>query len=396
MSLRRFTIHGSPEVEEHIARICAELGARCSETLGSLANKTSLILLGGYGRGEGGVRIEADSERPNNNLDCLLIMCDAIDQSHPQIVATSNALRKVGQHYGIVVDVGYATPKRIRGSANLLMWHDCYHGHRVLHGPDNAFTKLGSFPIEGVASLDMTNLMVNRGTLLLINRLLPKATYDEALLRLQWRHITKAIIGYGDALLYSRGEYHWSYLERRERMSKLADHEFLHWYELAMTARFEARYDMFKSQSPHIVEAEILPVCEQVHREVEMVRFLWSDFSWSRYAFGYAAAAAHLPHGMRAKAGMLRSIIKPAPSIGSTLRERLGWRALGPSGRLRAAFAWVCYGDRDESYDAIAADVLEIAVSAPQEERTRAFVRGWARWGDPNLCHVLEPWGVSL
>jgi hypothetical protein len=87
--------------------------------------------------------------------------------------------------------------------------------------------------------------MVNCGTLLLINDLLLEDEVSSLERRRTIiRHVMKGIIGYGDALFYVLGAYHWSYQERQRRMRKQVSvpESFRHLYDEAMEFRFQPSY----------------------------------------------------------------------------------------------------------------------------------------------------------
>src|SRR5690606_3500364 len=102
----------------------------------------------------------------------------------------------------------------------LVMWFDMRFGHKVLLGDPSFARGLDRFRLSRIEPADVRNLLVNRGTLLVINDLLfdGPGGNDEAARRTALKHAMKAVIGYGDALLYFLGEYDHSYVEKQRRM----------------------------------------------------------------------------------------------------------------------------------------------------------------------------------
>ena len=70
--LDRFTARGGPEVEARIRGAVSE-AADVMRAVLRPEEYRAVVLLGGYGRGEGGVELRDGEERPHNNLDFLVI-----------------------------------------------------------------------------------------------------------------------------------------------------------------------------------------------------------------------------------------------------------------------------------------------------------------------------------
>ena len=68
----RFTVRGGEAVERLLTELVAAAAARVDEAIAA-SEYRALVMIGGYGRGEGGVQIVDGVERPHNNLDFLLI-----------------------------------------------------------------------------------------------------------------------------------------------------------------------------------------------------------------------------------------------------------------------------------------------------------------------------------
>ena len=68
----RYTLRGSPRMEQRIGALVARVAGLVAKAFNH-HDCHALVLLGGYGRGEGGVTHDNDNEHPHNNLDLLLI-----------------------------------------------------------------------------------------------------------------------------------------------------------------------------------------------------------------------------------------------------------------------------------------------------------------------------------
>src|SRR5689334_16523782 len=65
---RRFTLDGDAALEARLARICADVGAGIRATVPA-PRLEGVLLGGGYGRGEGGVRHGPGGDAPYNDLE---------------------------------------------------------------------------------------------------------------------------------------------------------------------------------------------------------------------------------------------------------------------------------------------------------------------------------------
>jgi hypothetical protein len=216
----RFTARGGPAIEAEARQVAVGIAATARRVVPTDALR-ALVLLGGYGRGEGGVEHRNGREYLHNNLDLLLILEPGAQRESAQIkAALEQALAPIATGAGVGIDLGTITTTQLRRAPCLVMWYDMRHGHKTLLGDRKFVPSLNRFRIDRILPSDVRNLLVNRGTLLALNDvLLDENPTDPAVRRAVVRHAVKAIIGYGDALLYTRGAYHWSYLEKQRRMA---------------------------------------------------------------------------------------------------------------------------------------------------------------------------------
>ena len=72
-SEKRFSKCGDANLERRIEALVREAGEVVERAVDPRSYQ-ALVLLGGYGRGEGGVEIRDGESRPHNNLDLLLAL----------------------------------------------------------------------------------------------------------------------------------------------------------------------------------------------------------------------------------------------------------------------------------------------------------------------------------
>lgn len=397
MPAERYTLDGGPEVEARIAAILQEASDAVRPVVPP-DRLRSLVLLGGYGRGEGGVEVRDGLEHPHNNLDLLAVTRGPAPRSLK--ARLDEALAPVIERHGIGIDVGTIADRTLAQAPCLVMWYDLRHGHRTLLGDADFVPSLDRFRVDRIAPDDVRDLLVNRGTLLVINdALIARGTLDPEGRRVVVRHAMKAVIGYGDAWLFSRGAYHWSYAERRRRMAARPDapDALRTLYDRAMAFRFRPEYAPFEGLDLLGWCSGLKEALAPVHLAVEANRLGRPRLTWADHP--RASLFAALGSGLtdwRALARKARALLSGDASAGGPWTARLAWRFAPPRERLAVLFPAVAYGLRDAPARDLARSVLG-ADPLPQPHRARlAFLAWWGRHGDPNFAAAARRLGLSL
>ncbi|MBN8471337.1 hypothetical protein JYJ95_32945 [Corallococcus exiguus] len=394
----RFTLKGSPEVEARISQVVAEAAAIVHGHVRPDELRT-LALIGGYGRGEGGVERRDGVERPHNNLDFLLVLERAPREGLK--ARLDLALEPLRERHGLGLDLGVTTVRALRRSPCQVIWYDMRFGHKTVAGDASFLPGLEHFTREAIPPDDVRNLAVNRGTLLIINQVLrDQGAPDEDARRTIIRHTAKAIIGYGDALLYFLGAYDWSYAEKRRRMALRHDvpAAFRKLYDEASAFRLEPDYARFApcELGPWMDEgrarlAEVHLTCEAARLSVPGLR--WSGYAERALKHSLKEGGLHPKVWLRRVRNGVRFQPKASPELG--LRARLGLRLGGPRGVLAAAFPFVAF-EVGEPRDAEFARQLLGAANREPAALRRAYLRYWGESGDPNFAHVARKLGLRL
>ena len=165
-----FTQRGFPLVEAQLTRLAHSVREASKKTL-KPDEYHALVAIGGYGRGEGGViRSASGTERPHNNLDLLLITRSRSSQKLGQIKKRlQRAYEHLIEEYHIEIDVSTVPLSTLRHAPSLVMWYDMFLGHKTILGDAGLIPSLKKFRVERIPAWDIRNLLVNRGTLLVIN-----------------------------------------------------------------------------------------------------------------------------------------------------------------------------------------------------------------------------------
>ncbi len=397
MSSGRYTLDGGPEVEARIATILQEASDAVRQVVPP-DRLRSLVLLGGYGRGEGGVEVRDGLEHPHNNLDLLTITRGKVPAGLK--ARLDAALAPVSERHGIGIDVGVIADRTLAKAPCLVLWYDLRHGHRTLLGDADFVPSLDHFRVDRIAPDDARDLLVNRGTLLVINdALIAQGALGPEQRRAVVRHAMKAVIGYGDAWLFFRGAYHWSYAERRRRMAARSDAPDLlrALYDQAMAFRFRPNYAPFDGLDLAGWCSGLKEVLAPVHLDVESRRLSRPGLTWADHPL--ASLVGALGSGLtdpRALARKARAFLCAGAAREGPWMARLAWRFAPPRERLAVLFPAVAYGMPDSPARDLARGVLGAdPVHDPTCARL-AFLAWWGRHGDPNFAAAARRLGLSV
>ena len=247
--MTRLTLRGSVAFERRLAQVVDQIADHVVACAGP-SHVKGLLLIGGYGRGEGGVETVDGVERAHNNLDFLLFTRHLGSAARRALRARIED-RLERARLPVPADVGVLDEHALDHADGKVMWFDVRGGHRVVrgHAPD----ALRRFTLATVPASDVRALLVNRATLLLLSEeLLAQLGPRPDVVRATVKHSVKAILGYGDAFLYAHGRYHWSYVEKQRRMraTSAAPGMLRELYDQAAEFRFAPDYATWEPSEP--------------------------------------------------------------------------------------------------------------------------------------------------
>ena len=399
----QLTARGGAEVETFLTDLLDQASSRFADVLPEDTYR-SVILIGGYGRGEGGVQTIDGQEKPHNNLDLLVITKPAFsDDRKPELAAIAEQL---SEQAGLGIDIGYIEEARLVRSECLVMWYDMRFGHKTLLGDADFLSGLDQFTADRVQAADVLKLMVNRGTLLIINDVLlesfeTSSALPESSRKLILKHVMKAIIGFGDAYLYSRGRYDWSYLEKQRRMQSMDDApaDLKRIYEEALEFRFSPNYDSYADRDLHAMAEELRDSLEPVFLRFEAHRLVADGLLWDDYL--HRALRREITSSLSSPREIAKravyTIKEPGIPKAGGLLPRIASRAAGSRQLMPLLFPAV-YFDRDHASQPLAdaaRGFLNAESDSPADLR-RAYLRKWGDLGDINFRTVVEKHGIDL
>jgi hypothetical protein len=211
-----FTAHNNGKIDE---KIQGDLDTIKKCLVEAFPGVRALILVGGFGRGEGSVLLDANKIRPINDYDIVVVSENVVDP-----VKLRREAKRVASTLGIWhVDL-VCIPEREISTLPLTMFnYDAKYGGYVFWGNEKIFD---SFP-----PMNASKLPLEEGRILLFNRIvtvlecfsvafLHTEPPDRARLFLV-AQTTKGILAACDAVLILERKYHHSYREKQNRFNAL-------------------------------------------------------------------------------------------------------------------------------------------------------------------------------
>ena len=229
----RHTAIECPELDRLVDDSCTEVG-REVEAL-RIPRLAGVVLGGGYGRGEGGVRETGDGARTLfNDLDFFAITEDGA--SADEIAAITAALEPVSKKWtdrlGLDVDFTVRTPWRIKHDEDRLMIQELVRGYFDVAGckGERLFAHIRLIDAMKVPWMEAARLLMNRGMGLLL-AMEETGNGEEGMgngergmgngereREFMLRNINKCVLGAGDARLVARHDYRWKAAERGDAL----------------------------------------------------------------------------------------------------------------------------------------------------------------------------------
>jgi len=394
---RHLTYYNNTEAEDFLGIVTDEVATIFKEVF-SEDETAALILIGGYGRGEGGIVLKNGMYRPHNNLDLLYIHNNKIDEN--RVVLANSKLQEISIKYDIGIDMSVINKQKLMRLDGLVIGYDMRHGHKVLLGESTFLKEHKTFSLYNIDPVDIRQLLVNRGTLLLINRLLlskENLSLDEK--KLVIKHAIKAIIGYGDALLFFNDSYHWSYAQKQSNMSeaKNIDDDIKELYAQALLFRFKPDYDAYLKKDLKAWNEELVKTLSFVHLSCEKMNLGKSDLTWENYFEIALENKSYSRQSFRQKVKSTLYGVKYLPALKelNSTTKMSSFMQMGGRGMLSLLFPYMIYETYPKEYNALFQILLEDKTNN-RDKFLNNFLLQWAKWGDTNFINVLRTYNIEL
>ncbi len=186
-------------------------------------NPISIILYGGYGRGEGSwVKIAEKKYTPYNDYDILIIYDKKLASVNFKKLASELA-RDIGIRW---IDIGQITINNLCRYKPSIYSYDLKYGSKVIYGDKNILLHIPDYK--------SSDLSLKEGEILFFTRLWTLlGSLDQDAFRVELKddqsrffrnQMAKAILAVVDILLLQKGLYHTSYKSRVERLTTYYSH----------------------------------------------------------------------------------------------------------------------------------------------------------------------------
>ena len=277
----KYSVKGSPAFD---ARIDTDMERIANAVYASKFSRhwKALVLLGGYGRGEGSPLIQrsedksqgSEVELPFNDYD-LIVVTDSLD---PLLKKNLKQLEKtLSEEIGLPVDLYPYLKSALPRCEFSLLNYEMRYGHRVIRGDPKILDAMPAYAHDAIPLSEGTRLLINRGKLLLdIKRRLaqPEPLTNEERQRFI-KFMFKADLAFGDCALLLRGAYDLSYTVKKERIETIdltgldEPRGVISAYQRAITFKERTDFQSLQNNNLHLRFAETLTRYEHV--------FLWYE-----------------------------------------------------------------------------------------------------------------------
>ncbi len=220
----KYSIRGSEAFDARLDADFAAIARALSESPHGSACR-ALVLIGGYGRGEGTPRIVAGREEPFNDYDFVVVSEPMTRRRRSRVQADLRQLeQRLTREVGLPIDLCLYPENVLRSAEFSMLNYEMKYGHRVVWGDEHILAGLPAYRHDRLPLSEGTRLLLNRGKLLLdVRRALRpgQALNDDERLRFV-KFVYKARLAFGDCALLLNGDYDLRYTVKRERIGQLA------------------------------------------------------------------------------------------------------------------------------------------------------------------------------
>ncbi len=166
----RYTLDGDAAVEARIAHDQELVAQAVTARLAPPAFR-GLVLMGGYGRGEGGFVRRDGQPEPYNDYDYFVVVRGLDGAARAALTQDLAVAAKALEHQvGVEVDFALLREERLPGAEYSLMNAEMLWGHRVVAGDPQVLATMPAMPFASLPPGEFTRLLLNRGSLLLLNQ----------------------------------------------------------------------------------------------------------------------------------------------------------------------------------------------------------------------------------
>jgi len=225
----KYTVYGSKQLDARIDRDMDTISKSVASVI-EASDLVAVILGGGYGRAEGGVFLDGDSESLFNDYDLFVIVRNI---SKKKIEQYQSALHDIGEglgeKMGIDVDFGpLKTPAHLKNAPFWLVYYELKYGHRVIYGDSDVLSVMPDWDGNDIELMEGLKLLLNRAVgLILSGKKIEEGLSCPEDNEFVVRNIFKAIMAIGDVFLMMQKSYNYSYQKRLQLMEEYKENDVI-------------------------------------------------------------------------------------------------------------------------------------------------------------------------
>ncbi len=217
----KYTLYGTPQFEEHLEKDLQQIvKAVCA--LPDAPKIEGIVLLGGYGRGEGTPFQDEGVQKPFNDYD-LLVISEPLSWGRRQDFQERlhKLERQLSESLDLPVDLYLHTTETLKYAEPSLMNYEMRYGHQVLYGEENILSLMPVQCMEYPRLDEGTRLLLNRGKLLLDVKmgLGGEIPLERQQVQKFQKFLWKNHLAFGDCILLAHGDYDISYKTKLNRIT---------------------------------------------------------------------------------------------------------------------------------------------------------------------------------
>jgi len=285
----KYTLYG----DEHLEALIDEHLACISSTLEQeLSHNTieSLILVGGYGRGEGGVWRRDGTDTVFNDYDFFLVLKGKVLIEQKKIV--ESVTEQLSEKIGIEVDIFTISKKRFVSLPLSLMNYEMKAKSHIVYGNRDILDELQLYNVNDMPEIEGTRLLLNRGSLLLYCKRaiqnLQNPTADEYQKII--KYLFKAQLALGDSYLLLDQRYDYRLLKKEQIILSLQSSPYEMFSKIkevyceALEFKKKVDFSLYMNRDLNRWVEDILSLYESYYLWYEEQRLGRKFIAWNNYS----------------------------------------------------------------------------------------------------------------
>ncbi|RLB06068.1 MAG: hypothetical protein DRG83_01190 [Deltaproteobacteria bacterium] len=390
-----YTVYNDARINE---KISSDLSYIVTEILKVIKSDHihSIVLTGGFGRGEGGVIFEKKGEiRIVNDYDIGIILRENplkyLLNLKGYSEKTAYLSERLAHELNIKqVDLSVKNSNMLRFLPPTILYYETLNGYKLLYGNGDLTRIIPNFKSEDLPLVEGTKLFLNRGGGLLIaaKYFIPSGDVEEHDKLNFIVECDKAIMAMGDSILLLERKYHYSYIKRKEIIRSLnlknvpLSEKIIPMYISALENKVKPDFDNYPKMDLITWWFEIQELYDEFFKQFEQIRLGVKFKTWLEYV--------NLRKFDR-KYSIKRRLLETAKA-GSKVKEFRSWKAVlnGKEAYLLGIMPLLLFSLKRDGYDdgllSRAEELLKISVNGNEETKwktlTDRFLLLWHETGE--------------